>query len=174
MRIMGATGVDYRRWRPPTGYMPLPRSTVRGYNTPDETRKGRRKKIKRRRGFVEWDADRERCRTLVGLVSIDKRMIEYAFIFWIVWIVWIGGDFRDERDEIRGVNRGWEIFGLYVVSCFGGRMKLLWVTSILFYCTSLCIFFFFFFCAIIKNVQVFLTKLILVFIQTEKIIITFD
>lgn len=33
---------------------------------------------------------------------------------------------------------------------------------------------FFFFCAIIKNVQVFLTKLILVFIQTEKIIITFD
>lgn len=35
-------------------------------------------------------------------------------------------------------------------------------------------FFFFFFCAIIKNVQVFLTKLILVFIQTEKIIITFD
>lgn len=121
-----------------------------------------------------------------------SKLEEYAFIFLSVDLFEI---LEIDLETELGVNRGWEIFGLrlwylglvndeiiagnidpfllhefvHFFFLYVNEYLLVWNVNV-----TEPVELIFFFCAIIKNVQVFLTKLILVFIQTEKIIITFD
>lgn len=62
---------------------------------------------------MEWDADRERCRTLVGLVSIDKRMIEYALIFLSYGSFGSAGIFEMKGTRFEEWIEVEKVFGLY-------------------------------------------------------------